>query len=102
MAQITKEILDQLAASCRLSLSSEEELAMIGEMQRVVSYVHLLDELDTKDISPYSHFSEQSIDSLREDIVVPENCLPTEEFLANAPEIVGGMIKVQTVMKQDS
>jgi aspartyl-tRNA(Asn)/glutamyl-tRNA(Gln) amidotransferase subunit C len=100
MSDFNRETVSTLARLCRLDLSEEEERLCFDEMTRVVDYVHLLDEVDVSDISPYSHFIEQSIDSLREDEI--KETLTREEFLANAPDVVGGMIRVPSVMKQEN
>lgn len=99
MPKLDEENIKFLGKLCRIELSEEECKELFSSLNRVLSYVELLHEVDVSDLSPYSHIEEQGVGSLRED--KEGDLLPREVFLANAPDHVGGMIRVPPVIKQD-
>ncbi|MBS0623235.1 MAG: Asp-tRNA(Asn)/Glu-tRNA(Gln) amidotransferase subunit GatC [Verrucomicrobia bacterium] len=96
MSELNKDQLTALARLCRLELNQEELTRLSSDFQKIVNYVALLDMVETSDLSPYSHMQEQSFDTLRDDKV--QEPLSRADFLANAPDHVGGMIRVPTVI----
>lgn len=98
MSNLTKENIKTLSKLCRIEIAEEEVEGLLRDLKRVLDYVDQLQEVDVSDLSPYSHMEEQGIGSLRNDEVGEP--LPRETFLANAPDQVGGMIRVPTVIKQ--
>lgn len=80
--KITTELVDYISALSRLSLPSKEKEQMAEELERIVSYMDMLNRLDTKGVEPMSHvFPIKNV--LREDVPAP-SC-PREELLAGAP-----------------
>jgi len=68
--QITDEIITYVAALARLELSESEEKQTKKDLGDIISYINMLDELDTTGIEPMSHtFDIKNV--FREDIVVP-------------------------------
>ena len=98
MSDIGKKEIEMLGALSRLKLNEEELEALTHDLKRVIDYVELLQEVDVSDLAPYSHVEEQGIGALREDEV--KETLPRDVFLKNAPDQVGGMIRVPPVIKQ--
>ena len=78
--------LDQVrhvAQLARLTLSEELMQKLLTQMNDILMYMDLLNELDTSGIEPTSHV-QQMHNAFREDIVLP--ALPAEKILQNAPQ----------------
>lgn len=90
--------LDLLKKLCRIDFSTEEEKSLQTILNRVLEYVHLLDEVDTKNVEP-CRFVHPTIHKtqMREDII--QDVLSREQLLSNAPDQIGGMIRTPPVLK---
>jgi|JI9StandDraft_1071089.scaffolds.fasta_scaffold20862_5 aspartyl-tRNA(Asn)/glutamyl-tRNA(Gln) amidotransferase subunit C len=99
MSSFTSEQLHTLEKLCRLKLTPEEERKFCDNLKRMLDYMAMLNEIDTEGVKPCSHVLESMTAPLREDIA--ERLIPRKEFLDNAPEHVGGMIKVPKVIKDE-
>ena len=53
--KITTEMVDYISQLSRLSLPEEEKRAMTAQLERIVDYMDVLNQLDTADIEPLSH-----------------------------------------------
>jgi|ERR1700722_6500317 len=100
MSDIDEENVKTLSRLCKIELKENELETLLSELKRILDYAGQLQEVDVSHLSPHSHIEEQSIGSLREDVVGKH--LPREIFLANAPDQVGGMIRVPPVIKQST
>jgi len=68
--KITEEMVDYVSVLSRLKLPEEEKAPMAAELEKIVSYMDVLNALDTSDIEPMSHvFPLKNV--LREDVVAP-------------------------------
>lgn len=82
MMKITTEMVDYISELSRLSLPEEEKTAMTAQLQQIVSYMDVLNGLDTEGVEPMSHvFPVKNV--LREDAVEPS--FDRAELLKNAP-----------------
>lgn len=98
MAQFDTTALRHLERLSRIRSSPEEEADILASLSRILAYVEQLNEVDTTHTIPCSYVLQgMSKQLLREDIV--QNPLPREQFLHNAPEHVGGMVRIPPVMK---
>lgn len=97
MSDINKETLKNLCQLTRLNLTDGEVGKLAHDLKRVLDHIEQLEEVDVSDLTPYSHVDEQGYDALRSDEV--KEPLKREIFLKNAPDQVGGMIRVPTVIK---
>lgn len=80
--KITEEMVDYIALLSRLKPDGEERERLRSELEKIVSYMDVLNTLDTADIEPMSHvFPVKNV--LREDVVEPS--FPREELLKGAP-----------------
>lgn len=80
--KITIEMVDHISELSRLSLPETEKTALTAQLERVVTYMDVLNQLDTDGIEPLSHvFPVKNV--LREDAVLPSQ--DRAELLANAP-----------------
>lgn len=67
---ITAELIDYLAGLSRLEVQEGERQAMTAELERIVTYMDVLNRLDTQGVEPMSHvFPVKNV--LREDEVIP-------------------------------
>lgn len=53
--KITEEMVDYIAELSRLELSPDDRTRMTGELESVISYMDLLNGLDTEGVEPMSH-----------------------------------------------
>lgn len=89
--KITDETIEYVGILAKLQLSDEEKKAAGREMERMLDYIDLLNQLDTEGVEPMPHvFPVQNV--FREDVVTNGNDL--ENMLANAPEQSGGAFVV--------
>lgn len=80
---LTEEQVRHVAKLSRLRLEPAEVTAMAQQLSHVLDYISKLNELDVTDIQPMTHPMDVT-NVLRED--TPEDGLPVEAILANAPE----------------
>jgi len=99
MSDLNEEIIKFLSRLCRIEVEEGEIPALFADLRKIVAYVGQLKEVKVEGLTPYGHFEEQGLDSLRQDKVGPT--LSRAEFLANAPDQVGGMIRVPPVIKRE-
>jgi len=88
-----------LGSLARIELSEEEEKTFNQNLEKILGYMHLLDEVDTQGTLPCTHVLETATNVMGEDEVGEH--LDHETFLKNAPDSVGGMIKVPPVMQAE-
>ena len=80
--KITEELVDYVSALSRLKLPREEKAAMTAQLEQIVSYMEVLNTLDTAGIEPMSHIFPLS-NVMRSDEVEPS--ADRTSLLANAP-----------------
>lgn len=89
--QITPELIKYLESLARITLSEEEEQKVGNELQDILSYIDMLNELDTEGVEAMSHcFPVTNV--MREDEVQPS--MTPDEITANAPESNDGCFVV--------
>ena len=76
------DTIEYLSILAKLELSEEEKKQVQKDMDRMLSYIDKLKELDTTEVEPMSHVF-PTYNVFREDMVVNEN--KKEEMLLNAP-----------------
>ena len=80
--KITTELVDYISELSRLELEAGEKQDMTAELERIVAYMDVLNQLDTSGVEPMSHvFPVKNV--LREDEVVPSQ--DRAELLAGSP-----------------
>jgi aspartyl-tRNA(Asn)/glutamyl-tRNA(Gln) amidotransferase subunit C len=95
--EITDAIVEKLAHLSRLEFNTADKEAIKNDLQRMVSFVEKLDELDLEGTEPLLHMS-STINILREDEV--RGSIPREDALRNAPEHDDKFFKVPKVIKK--
>lgn len=89
--QITPELIKYLETLARITLSEDEEKKVGAELQDILSYIDMLNELDTEGVEAMSHcFPVTNV--MREDVVAPS--MTPDEIVANAPESQDGYFVV--------
>ena len=81
--KVDEKLVKEIASLARLDLSQEETETFVSQFKDILDYVSILNEVDTENVPPaYAASANKSV--IREDQI--EESIPTEEFLANAPE----------------
>jgi aspartyl-tRNA(Asn)/glutamyl-tRNA(Gln) amidotransferase subunit C len=95
--QVNDALVDNLANLARLNFNEEEKVAIKSDLQKMISFVEKLRELDTTGVEPLLHMSDIT-DNYREDEI--RGSITREEGLKNAPETDGVYFKVPQVIKK--
>ena len=88
---ISDELIRYLESLARIEPTDEQRAACGNDLQRILSYMDTLNELDTSNVSPLSHAFDVS-NVMREDEI--QNGDNREAILANAPHELDGCFKV--------
>ena len=89
--EITREIIDYVAALSRLELTEDEKEREVRDLGSILGYMDKLNELDTSGVEPMSHaFPVRN--AFREDEIRPSH--DRNKLLANAPVKHEGCYKV--------
>ena len=85
---ITDKTMDEIEILAKLHLTEEEKEKSRQDLQQMLDYVDMLNQLDTSDVEPLTHiFPIKNV--FREDVV-----LEKEELLKNAPKEKDGQFLV--------
>lgn len=95
--EVNEQLVDQLADLARLEFTPEEKTAIQGDLQRMITFVEKLNELDTTHVAPILHMTTDR-NVYRDDKVVPS--ISREEGLQNAPAANDQYFKVPKVIKK--
>jgi len=95
--EVTDALVDKLAHLSRLEFNDADKAGIKNDLQRMISFVEKLDELDLSDTEPLLHMS-SNINVLREDEV--KGSVSREEALKNAPAHDDKFFKVPKVIKK--
>ncbi|MGN0458758.1 MAG: Asp-tRNA(Asn)/Glu-tRNA(Gln) amidotransferase subunit GatC, partial [Eubacterium sp.] len=89
--QITPDLIKYLESLARITLTEDEEKKVGAELQDILTYIDMLNELDTQGVEAMSHcFPVTNV--MREDEVQPS--MTPDEITANAPESQDGCFVV--------
>ena len=95
--EVNEKLVQQLADLARLEFSEQETAEIKGDLQRMITFVEKLNELDTTNVKPLLHMTADG-NALRADKVVPS--ITREEGLKNAPAASDQYFKVPKVIKK--
>ena len=95
---LTLEDVKHVAKLSRLALPDERLAKLTGELESILGYIDKLAEVDVTNVEPMAHALPVH-NVLRED--VPQDALPLEKVLQNAPETDGPFFKVPKVIGGD-
>ncbi|HHY20953.1 MAG TPA: Asp-tRNA(Asn)/Glu-tRNA(Gln) amidotransferase subunit GatC [Bacilli bacterium] len=96
MAHMSKEQLKHVAQLARIAVTEEETELFAGQIDGVLAYCDILNEVNTDNVEPTTHVVNIS-NVLREDVV--KESLTQEDALKNAPEQLDGQVKVPSIME---
>jgi aspartyl-tRNA(Asn)/glutamyl-tRNA(Gln) amidotransferase subunit C len=107
--KVTEKDVAYVADLANLELTDQERQRMLKDLNSILDYIDLLNELDTSDVPPMAQISAKfeqpatkpenaSGNAWREDVLVP--CLPHAEAMKNAPESDGEFFKVPKVIEK--
>ncbi len=87
---------EHIAMLARLELTDAEKEEFTREINEIVGYVRMLQEVDVENVEPTAHATHIA-NVVRAD--APGNCQPLDQTMANAPATVNGeLIKVPVVL----
>lgn len=95
MSRISNEQVKHVANLARLAITEEEAEKLTKQLDAIITFAEQLNELDTENVEPTYHVLDMK-NVLREDI--PQQGLPREEVLKNAPEQQDGQFKVPSIL----
>jgi aspartyl-tRNA(Asn)/glutamyl-tRNA(Gln) amidotransferase subunit C len=96
--KIDDSTLDRIAELAKLDYSDPAaRKAIIADMERVITFVEKLNEVDTSGVEPLIFMTDE-IDVLREDVVEPADVVPKSEALKNSPVKDSDYFKVPRVV----
>jgi aspartyl-tRNA(Asn)/glutamyl-tRNA(Gln) amidotransferase subunit C len=106
--KVTEQDVAYVAGLANLELTDQERQRMVKDLNSILGYIDLLNELDTADVPPMTQMADpfsgtekagsQSARAWRDDVPVPS--LPHEEALRNAPVTDGEFFKVPKVIEK--
>jgi len=106
--KVTEKDVSYVADLANLELTDDERGRMSKDLNSILGYIDMLNELDTSNVEPLSQISATGAEAktgssqfayaLREDVVQP--CLSREDALRNAPETDGVLFKVPKVIEK--
>ena len=97
MAHLDKKMIEYLSDLSRIDLSDTEQNSLLHDLESIISYIDLLNEIDTEGVEPCNHVLADMNNVMREDET--GDTMPRETFLNNSPAQIGGMIRVPPVIK---
>ena len=95
--EVNDALVDKLANLARLRFDTVEKEAIKNDLQKMISFVEKLNELDTTGVKPLLHMSDQ-VNVLRADVV--SGSITREEGLKNAAMHDEQFFKVPKVIKK--
>lgn len=91
---VDEKLVKEIASLARLDLSREETEMFISQFKDILEYVSILNEVNTENVPP-AYLSSANQNQPREDEI--EASVPTDEFLANAPQSKDGYVVIPRV-----
>ena len=89
--QITNELIEKLESLSKIKLNENEKQKCSEDIEKIISFMNILNEVDTKDVEALSHaFSIKNV--MREDETAPS--IKNSDVLKNAPNSEKGCFKV--------
>lgn len=92
MVKIDEKTIKKLTTLCRIDCTEAEQKQLLINLEKILQHCEQLNELDTTGVPACNHVLEDLNSMMREDKI--GEVLNREEFLANAPLHIGGMIRI--------
>ena len=97
--KVSEKEVEKIASLSRLSLSKEELESHTEDMNNILDYMDLLNEIDTDDVEELDNVHDMHA-SLRADTA--NSSLSKEDILKNSPSSNGDYIQVPLTVKKES
>jgi len=94
---IDEKVVDHIAHLARLEFTGESKVAIQQDMERIITFMDKLSEVDTNGVEPLIFMSDE-VNVLREDI--PVDSLTHEEALKNAPKRDSDYFRIPKVLSK--
>jgi len=101
MSKLTKKDCLHVAKLSNLNLSDKEIAKFLPQLSKVVEYIGILNEVDTRDVEPTSQTTGLK-NVLREDEIKSENLLTQDQALSGTSNVHNGYFKVPVVLSERS
>ena len=95
--EVTTEMIDKLAHLARLEFNDRDKIQIRSDLERMISFVEKLDELDLDGVEPMMHMTTE-VNVLRDDVVA--GSVDRKVALSNAPETDGTFFLVPKVIRK--
>ncbi len=95
--KITNDIIDHIAHLSRLEFEGEKKDAIREDLERIISFMDKLQEVDTENVEPLIFMTDE-VDHLREDVV--QETITQEEALKNAPKRDSDYFRIPKVLNK--
>ena len=96
--KLDNELIGRMAELSRLEFNEKEKVTIQKDLEKILSFMEKLNELDTENVEPLIYVSD-SHNVVREDIV--KDTLDKRDVLKNAPMKDSDYIKVPKVIPQN-
>ncbi len=93
---VSKKDVEYIANLARLKLKEDEEERLVRDMNQILEYIDLLNEVDTEKVAPLEHVTELST-PFRKDVALTP--LDHELALKNAPDADSDYFRVPKVIE---
>jgi len=90
-------MIDKVAHLARLEVNQEEKQGLLDDMNKILTFMDKLNEVDTTGVEPLIYMSDE-VNVHREDVVKVE--ISREEALMNAPKQDGKFFRVAKVINK--
>lgn len=94
--KINRKDVEHVALLSRLEFSETELDKYTGQLDAILEYIDVLNQVDTTGVEPMAHVLDLK-NVTRPDVVKPS--LPQDQALLNAPEPENGFFKVPKIME---
>ncbi len=95
---LTEDDVDKIARLARLKPTPEEKRKLLEDLNKILEYMKVIDEIDVSGVEEMSHAAQLST-PFREDFI--KQGLTQDEALLNAPDVKDGYIVVPKVIELD-
>ena len=95
--KVDKKLVNKVARLANLEFDEASKEKMVSDMDKIISFINKLEELDTESVQPLVYISEET-NVLRADEVGEH--ITKEEALKNAPKKDSDYFKVPKVLKK--
>lgn len=95
--KVTEDVVDHIAHLARLEFEGERKTAIMEDMNRIITFMEKLQEVDTENVAPLI-FMTKEINHLREDVAVAS--LTQKEALKNAPKADSDYFRIPKVLSK--